>query len=43
MIHRATELIAQAFDEKNIKYRVSEVADASIVEAVFEEEEGPEV
>ena len=43
MIHRATELIVEAFDEHSVKYRVTEVADASIVEAGFEIEAGPEV
>lgn len=42
MIRKATELIIQAFDEHEVKYRVTEVADASVVEAGFEVEAGPE-
>ena len=43
MIHKATELIVKTFDEHDVKYRVTEVADASMVEAGFEVEAGPEV
>ena len=43
MIHRATELIIKTFDEHSVKYRVTEVGDASMVEAGFEVEAGPEV
>ena len=42
MIHRATELISKTFDEHDVKYRVTEVGDASMVEAAFEVEAGPE-
>lgn len=43
MIHKATDLIVKTFDEHGVKYRVTEVADASMVEAGFEVEAGPEV
>lgn len=43
MIHKATELIVKSFDEHSVKYRVTEAADASMVEAGFEVEAGPEV
>ena len=43
MIHKATELIINTFDEHSVKYRVTEVGDASMVEAGFEVEAGPEV
>ena len=43
MIHKATELIIKTFDEHSVKYRVTEVGEASMVEAGFEVEAGPEV
>lgn len=43
MIHKATELITKTFDEHSVKYRVTEVGEASMVEAGFEVEAGPEV
>ena len=43
MIHKATELIIKTFDEHNVKYRVRELGDISLVEAGFEVEAGPEV
>ena len=43
MIHKATELIVKTFDEHDVKYRVTEVAEVSMVEAGFEVEAGPEV
>ncbi len=43
MIHKATDLIVKTFDAHGVKYRVTEVADASMVEAGFEVEAGPEV
>ena len=43
MIHRATERITKTFDERGVKYRVTEVDDASMVEAGFEVEAGPDV
>ena len=43
MIHKATKLIINSFDEHSVKYRVTEVGDASMVEAAFEVEAGPEV
>lgn len=43
MIHRATDLIVKTFDEHEVKYRVTEVGGASMVEAGFEVEAGPEV
>ena len=43
MIHKATELIINSFDERSVKYRVTEVEDASMVEAAFVVEAGPEV
>ena len=43
MIHKATELIARCFDEHYVKYRVTEVNDASLVEAAFNVPAGPEV
>lgn len=43
MIHKATELIINSFDEHSVKYRVTEVEDASMVEAAFVVEAGPEV
>lgn len=41
MIHKATELITKTFDEHSVKYRVTEVGEASMVEAGFEVEAGP--
>ena len=43
MIYNATDLIVKTFDEHNVKYRVREVGDISLVEAGFEVEAGPEV
>jgi hypothetical protein len=43
MIRPATMAIQKTFDEKNIKYRVNSVGDASMVEAVFSLENGPNV
>ena len=43
MIHKATDLITNTFDAHDVKYRVVEIGDASIVEAGFEVEAGPEV
>jgi hypothetical protein len=42
MIHKASSLIAEAFDSHKIKYRVSEAGDASIVEAGFSINAGPQ-
>ena len=43
MTYKATNLITEAFDEHGIKYDVVERADASIVEAAFAVESGPQV
>ena len=43
MIRRATDLIAKTFDDHGVNYRVTEVGDASMAEAGFEVEAGPEV
>lgn len=43
MIYDATNLIAETFDTYDVKYRISEIGDASVVEAGFEIEAGPEV
>lgn len=43
MIYKATNLIIEAFDEHGIKYDVVERADASIVEAAFSVDAGPQV
>ncbi len=41
MICKVTDLIAEAFDEKDVKYRIEEKEDFSVVEAGFEVEAGP--
>ena len=43
MIHHATELIIKTFDEHDVKYRVTEVGEVSMIEAGFEIEAGPDV
>lgn len=43
MIRPATMAIQKTFDEKNIKYRVNQVGDSSIVEAGFVLDNGPNV
>lgn len=43
MIRPATIAIQKTFDEKNIKYRVNQVGDASVVEAGFSLDNGPNV
>ena len=41
MIYKATNLIAETFDEKDVKYHIEEKEDFSVVEAGFEVEAGP--
>lgn len=43
MIYKASTLIAEAFDEHDVKYRIVEMGDASIVEAGFSVNAGPQV
>lgn len=43
MIYKASNLIAEAFDTHDIKYRIVEVGEASIVEAAFSVDAGPQV
>ncbi len=43
MIRPATYAIQQSFDEKGIKYRVTEVEESSVVEAAFGIDNGPSV
>ena len=43
MIHKATNLISEVFDSHDIKYRVVEAGDASIVEAGFSVTAGPQI
>lgn len=43
MIHPATMAIQKTFDEKNIRYRVNQVGEASAVEAGFMLDNGPNV
>lgn len=43
MIYNATNLISETFDTYDVKYRISEIGDASVVEAGFVIEAGPEV
>ena len=43
MLHKASNLIAEAFDNHDIKYRVVEMGDASVVEAAFSVTAGPQV
>lgn len=43
MIYKASNLIAECFDSHDVKYRIEEVGDASIVEAAFSVEAGPQV
>ena len=43
MIRPATMAIQKTFDERNIKYRVNQVGDASVVEAGFGLDNGPNV
>lgn len=43
MIHKATNLITEVFDDRDIKYRVVESDDASIVEAGFSVTAGPQI
>ncbi len=43
MTYKATSLIAECFDEHDVKYRIEESEDASIVEAAFEVDAGPQV
>lgn len=43
MIHPATMAIQKTFDEKNIRYRVNQVGEASAVEAGFTLDNGPNV
>ena len=43
MIYNATHLIAETFDSYDVKYRISEIGDASMVEAGFTIEAGPNV
>ena len=35
MINKATELISATFDERDVKYKIDEVGDMSVVEAGF--------
>ncbi|MBQ6365191.1 MAG: YbjN domain-containing protein [Oscillospiraceae bacterium] len=42
MIYKATNLIMETFDLHNVKYRVNETEDASVVEAGFIIEAGPQ-
>ena len=43
MIYKASNIIAECFDAHDVKYRIEEVGDASIVEAGFEVNAGPQV
>jgi len=43
MIHQATNLIAETFDRRDVKYRINEAGDSSVVEAGFEVAAGPQV
>ncbi len=43
MIHKASNLICEAFDSHSVRYRVVEAEDASIVEAGFSVTAGPQV
>lgn len=43
MIHPATYAIQKVFDEKGVKFRVSEIREASVVEAGFSIDNGPNV
>ena len=43
MIHNGTRLVAEAFDLNDIKYRITELSDISIVEAGVDVEAGPQV
>lgn len=43
MIHKATNLITEVFDDHDIKYRVVETGDASVVEAGFSVTAGPQI
>lgn len=43
MIYKATNLVAECFDSHNVKYRIEEIGDASIVEAAFSVDAGPHV
>ena len=43
MIFKASNLIAESFDNHNVKYRIEEVGDASVVEAAFDINAGPQV
>lgn len=43
MMYKATELIAKTFDDRGVKYRVTEVGDASLAEAGFAIDAGPDV
>ena len=43
MIYNSTRLIAAAFDEHDVKYRIEEIGDSSVIEAGFIVEAGPSV
>ena len=43
MIYKASNLIAEAFDAHNVKYRVEEMGKVSVVEAAFSVTAGPQV
>ena len=43
MIYKASRLIAETFDEHDVKYRVAEIGEASVVEAAFSINAGPQV
>lgn len=43
MIHKATDLISKTFDDYDVKYRIVEAGDASVVEAGFVIDAGPAV
>lgn len=43
MIYKASRLIAEAFDTHDVKYSINELGEASVVEAAFPVEAGPQV
>ena len=43
MVFKATNLISEAFDTHGVKYRIVELDDASVVEAAFCVDSGPQV
>lgn len=43
MIYKASRLIAEAFDAHDVKYRIEEMEEASVVEAGFSVNAGPQV